>query len=140
MRKITDSYGGSCIGLADIRNVLRDVTKVYLNAGYVSTRVYIPGRDIAVVEGRVSDIFYNGQASGHGERAVAGAFPGLKGKVVNMRDIEQGLDQMNRLASNNARGELLPGVEEGSTILNVSMRRTNAGGSRFLMTIWGRFG
>lgn len=139
LRKIADSYAGKCIGLADIQNVLHDVTKVYLDAGYVSTRVYIPAQDIkasrqfrmTVVEGRLSDIYYNGKAAGSAAGIIAGAFTGLKGNVLNMRDIEQGLDQMNRLASNNARSELLPGREEGSTILNV----TNAPDKRWRISV-----
>ncbi|WP_375647955.1 ShlB/FhaC/HecB family hemolysin secretion/activation protein, partial [Bartonella sp. CR84HXZ] len=37
-----------------------------------------------------------------------------------MRDIEQGLDQINRLSSAHAQSELLPGREEGSTIVNIN--------------------
>lgn len=48
------------------------------------------------------------------------AFPGIKGKILNMRDIEQGLDQLNRLVSSNAKSEMLPGEDDGSTIVNVS--------------------
>lgn len=47
-------------------------------------------------------------------------FPGLEGHILNMRDIEQGLDQINRLFSGHAQSELLPGREEGSTIVNIN--------------------
>ncbi len=37
-----------------------------------------------------------------------------------MRDIEQGLDQINRLQSAHAQSEFLPGREEGSIIVNIN--------------------
>ncbi|WP_254229083.1 ShlB/FhaC/HecB family hemolysin secretion/activation protein [Agrobacterium salinitolerans] len=43
----------------------------------------------------------------------------MKGEVANFRDIEQGLDQINRLSSNDAKTSMLPGKEDGTSILNV---------------------
>ena len=43
------------------------------------------------------------------------AFPGLEGEVLNLRDLEQGVDQMNRLPSNKAKTELVPGDEPGTS-------------------------
>uniref|UniRef100_UPI003F298DA4 ShlB/FhaC/HecB family hemolysin secretion/activation protein n=1 Tax=Rhizobium sp. F40D2 TaxID=3453141 RepID=UPI003F298DA4 len=125
----TAPYGNRCVGLAEINAVLRDVTHLYIDHGYVTSRAYVPQQDIRktrilrllVVEGTLSDIYLNGQkVAGNG--TLATAFPGLIGRVVNIRDIEQGLDQMNRLQANDAKSAMLPGPKDGTSILNIENR------------------
>ncbi|ENN94743.1 ShlB/FhaC/HecB family hemolysin secretion/activation protein [Bartonella vinsonii] len=125
---VTDPYVGRCIGLSEIQTMIKQLTKLYLDKGYVTARFYIPDQDIkssktlkfVVVEGKLSEIYYNGSPASRYNNVVWSAFPGFKGRILNMRDIEQGLDQINRLASAHAQSELLPGREEGSTIVNIS--------------------
>ncbi|EJF96780.1 hypothetical protein MEI_01392 [Bartonella vinsonii subsp. arupensis Pm136co] len=125
---VTDPYVGRCVRLADIQILIKQLTKLYLDQGYVTARFYIPDQDIknsktlkfVAVEGKLSDIYYNGLPASAHNNVVWSAFPGLKGHILNMRDIEQGLDQINRLQSAHAKSELLPGREDGSTIVNIS--------------------
>ncbi|WP_326893170.1 ShlB/FhaC/HecB family hemolysin secretion/activation protein (plasmid) [Rhizobium beringeri] len=127
--KVTAPYGNRCVGLAEINAVLRDVTHLYIDHGYVTSRAYVPQQDIRktrilrllVVEGTLSDIYLNGQKVA-GSGSLAAAFPGLIGRVVNIRDIEQGLDQMNRLQANDAKSAMLPGPKDGTSILNIENR------------------
>lgn len=127
--KVTAPYGNRCVGLAEINAVLRDVTRLYIDHGYVTSRAYVPQQDIAktrilrllVVEGKLSDIYLNGKKVS-GSNSLATAFPGLIGRVVNIGDIEQGLDQMNRLPANDAKSAMLPGLKDGTSILNIENR------------------
>ncbi|CAK01425.1 hemolysin activator protein precursor [Bartonella tribocorum CIP 105476] len=131
---VTNPYVGRCIGLVDIQLLIKQLTKVYLDQGYVTARFYIPDQDIknskvlkfVVVEGKLSDIYYNGLPASSHNYVVWSAFPGLEGHILNMRDIEQGLDQINRLFSGHAQSELLPGREEGSTIVNINNQPSKA--------------
>ncbi|MCJ2164790.1 ShlB/FhaC/HecB family hemolysin secretion/activation protein [Pseudodesulfovibrio sp. S3] len=117
---ITKKYLGKCLTLNDVNNLVRDVTNAYIDKGYVTTRAVIPQQDLSaghlvilVVEGKVEGIeFKDGQGA---VRELRGAFPGIAGEYLNLRDIEQGLDQMNRLPSNNAKMELVPGDEPGTS-------------------------
>ncbi|PDT18601.1 hemin transporter [Rhizobium sp. J15] len=128
--KVTAPYGNRCVGLAEINAVLKDVTHLYIDHGYVTSRAYVPQQDIRktrilrllVVEGTLSDIYLNGKKL-VGSGALATAFPGLIGRVVNIRDIEQGLDQMNRLQANDAKSAMLPGPKDGTSILNIENRQ-----------------
>ncbi|TAY08737.1 ShlB/FhaC/HecB family hemolysin secretion/activation protein (plasmid) [Rhizobium leguminosarum] len=128
--KVTAPYGNRCVGLAEINAVLRDVTHLYIDHGYVTSRAYVPQQDIRktrilrllVVEGTLSDIYLNGQKVAD-NGSLATAFPGLIGRVVNIRDIEQGLDQMNRLQANDAKSAMLPGPKDGTSILNIENRQ-----------------
>lgn len=59
-------------------------------------------------------------------------FPGVQGSVLQLRDIEQGLEQLNRLPSNNAAMRIEPGAKAGASrvlISNVQKRtwRLSAG-------------
>ncbi|MFK0209274.1 ShlB/FhaC/HecB family hemolysin secretion/activation protein [Agrobacterium sp. NPDC090283] len=124
--KLTQRYDNRCIGVADITALLKAITDLYLDKGLVTSRAYVPPQDIAgtgllrlvVVEGTISDIYLNGQPAKR-NGSFATAFPGMKGEVANIRDVEQGLDQINRLSSNDAKTSMLPGKEDGTSILNV---------------------
>jgi hemolysin activation/secretion protein len=124
--RLTDPYRSRCVGVADISGLLKALTNLYLDKGFVTSRAYVPPQDIAgtrilkltVVEGTISDIYLNGKPS-EPNGALATAFPGMKRNVANIRDVEQGLDQINRLSSNDAKTSMLPGAKQGTSILNV---------------------
>ena len=113
-------FEGRCLGLADLDRVLEAVTLVYVEAGYVAARAYLTNQDlsdgtldIVVIEGVLEDIVIDGA------RRPGTAFPGLVGRPLNLRDIEQGLDQINRLRSKSARIEIRPGERAGGSVLGV---------------------
>lgn len=118
-QELTRPFLGKCLGLVEIRELMRVVTNFYIDKGYVTTRAYIPQQDMStgilkllIIEGITSDLELEQKDV---RTNLATAFPGLKGKILNIRDIEQGLDQINRLQSNNAVMELIPGSEPGKT-------------------------
>jgi hemolysin activation/secretion protein len=118
--RITKAYSGRCLGVRDIEQLMADVTNAYVERGYVTTRVYLPAQDLssgkltlAVVEGVVEKISLAGKGS---ERISLGsALPGVEGRPLNLRDLEQGLDQINRLQSNRATFDIVPGETPGSS-------------------------
>ncbi len=121
--RLLQPFLGRCLGLPDIRELMRQLTNHSIDAGRVTTRVYIPEQDMSkgvltllVVEGKVGAIELDGDATGVNPKV---AFPGVMGRVLNIRDIEQGLDQINRLSSNSARMELVPGADPGLTNIRV---------------------
>ena len=126
LQQITRGYEHRCIGVGDITALLKALTDLYLDEGFVTSRAYVPPQDIAgtrllrlvVVEGTISDIYINGKKP-ESSMSLATAFPGVKGDVANIRDVEQGLEQINRLPSNDAKTSMLPGNDDGTSILNV---------------------
>lgn len=131
---IVAPYIGRCLTLKDVDDIVRAVTNRYVDLGYVTTRVYIPSQDVAngtlrlvVVEGVLERLNMDGV--GPDDHRLAMAFPGLEGDVLNLRDLEQGLDQMNRLRSNNVTMSLEPGAKAGGTVVelkNDASRRLHA--------------
>ncbi|PST17387.1 ShlB/FhaC/HecB family hemolysin secretion/activation protein [Mesorhizobium plurifarium] len=126
---ITGPHAGRCVGIGEINGLMRALTELYLDRGLVTARVYVPDQDIAesrvlrfaVEEGKLADIYLDGKPSA--SRQLATAFPGIKGRPVNIRDIEQGLDQINRLSSRKAKTAMLPGREAGVAILDVDIEQ-----------------
>jgi hemolysin activation/secretion protein len=129
---IARRYEGRCLAVGDVEQLLAEITKAYIDRGYVAARAYLPAQDLSagtltvtVVEGKLSRIEVRGKP---GSVNAALAFPPMTGKPVNLRMIEQGLDQINRLSSNSATIDLQPGAATGETVLvvqNVPTRRLN---------------
>lgn len=116
---ILKKYLGKCLGLGEINQVMRDITNHYFAEGYVTTRVAIPEQDLKdgslellVIEGRIEDFKLNNN-SFKDKTQIKFLFPFLQGKILNLRDIEQGLEQLNRLSSSKATMEIEPGSKDG---------------------------
>lgn len=127
---ITAPYVGRCLQGADIQAVMRSLDAVYAERGYITTKTYIPPQNLTsgrllltVLEGRVEDILLIDAErqieSRRGARQLATAFPDAKGGLFDLRDFEQGLDQMNRLDSVDAILKLQPGETPGGSYVIV---------------------
>ncbi|MEI8631499.1 ShlB/FhaC/HecB family hemolysin secretion/activation protein [Vibrio sp. PP-XX7] len=117
----------ACLGLSQINTYLRLITNRYVAAGYVTSRAFLVPQDlttgelkILILEGKLEGLRFNGKPQGF----LNNAFPHLVGKILNLRDIEQGLDQINRLSRYNAQIKLLPGTKTGFSIVDI---RTKTG-------------
>lgn len=121
-------FSGRCLTLREINEILRRITNWYVGQGYVTSGAWLPEQDVSkgvltvkIVEGRTERVAIteNGQA----RSGVDTAFPGGEGERLNIRGVEQGLDQINRLRSFNAKARLEPGKEAGGTTLAVDTAR-----------------
>ncbi|OLS60221.1 ShlB/FhaC/HecB family hemolysin secretion/activation protein [Pseudomonas putida] len=113
---------GQCLGVEQLNALLKAITDHYLARGLVTSRAYLPQQDLStrhleiqVVEGRLEGLNGNGVSP----RELAMTFPGTVGELLNLRDIEQMVDQLNRLPSNQAKMELVPGSNVGGSTVQV---------------------
>ncbi|MCW8915104.1 MAG: ShlB/FhaC/HecB family hemolysin secretion/activation protein [Magnetovibrio sp.] len=120
----TAEYKDKCLTLEQINTLLADISNWYMDRGYITTRAYLPPQDltkgnleIVVIEGRTESIEF--VPARDPRMRLSTAFPNLSGKRLNIRDLEQGLDQINRLPSNNAKLELEPGSKTGQTKVQI---------------------
>jgi len=111
-----------CIGLNTINEYLRNISNHYIEAGFVTSRAFMTPQDlssgvlvIVIVEGKVEKVLFNGKGAGF----LVMALPGISGSLLNLRDIEQGLDQINRLSRYNAQIKLLPSSQQGYSIVDI---------------------
>jgi hemolysin activation/secretion protein len=127
--RLRGSVVGHCVGARELNALLRQITDLYVSKGYITTRAYVPPQNtqagqltIVVIEGKVERI----EIQPRGSANAATAFPGMTGQVFNLRDAEQGIDQLNRLPSNNAKIDIRPGSTPGASVLQIE----NAAGRR----------
>ncbi|MEE4918439.1 ShlB/FhaC/HecB family hemolysin secretion/activation protein [Pseudomonas alliivorans] len=119
--KLIQPYIGQCLGVPQLNELLKVITDHYIEKGLVTTRAYLPQQDLSkgdlqvlVIEGKLEKL--RGAAdSGLSARELAMTFPGQEGEMVNLREIEQMVDQLNRLPSNQAQMELTPGEAVGGS-------------------------
>ncbi|WP_273917744.1 ShlB/FhaC/HecB family hemolysin secretion/activation protein [Pseudomonas sp. TNT2022 ID1044] len=137
--RLLKPYIGQCLGVTQLNELLKVITDHYIEKGLVTSRAYLPQQDLSaghlkvlVVEGRLESL--KSAADSHlSERELAMAFPGKAGDLVNLREIEQMVDQLNRLPSNQATMELAPGKNIGGSevlVTNTAQKPWRAGLSR----------
>lgn len=120
-------FVGQCLGAGQLNALLKAITDYYLDRGYVTTRAYLPQQDlndgsleVLVVEGRLEGLDSSELAS---ERELAMAFPGKPGEILDLRELEQLVDQLGRLPSRQAQLELLPGEAVGGSRVQLAGQR-----------------
>lgn len=125
IQQLVDTFEGRCLGLAEFDQVLETVTLAYVDRGLILSRAYLPEQDltsgtleIRVVEGTLSGIRINGEDRPYWAAMV---FPGLVGKPVNIRDTEQGLDQIEDMPRWSASLAFTPSdTAPGDSVLDVT--------------------
>ncbi|RON50084.1 ShlB/FhaC/HecB family hemolysin secretion/activation protein [Pseudomonas frederiksbergensis] len=110
-----------CLGVTQLNELLKVITDHYIEKGLVTSRAYLPQQDlytghlkVLVVEGKLEGL-KGAEGSKLSDRELGMAFPGKTGELVNLREIEQMVDQLNRLPSNQAQMELAPGKAVGGS-------------------------
>ena len=122
--RLLKPYTDQCLGVSQLNALLKDLTDFYIDKGLVTSRAYLPQQDMSkgqlqvlVVEGKLEGV-KGADNSKLSDRELAMAFPGKSGEILNLREIEQAVDQLNRLPSNQAQMELTPGdAVGGSSVL-----------------------
>ncbi|MCX5782115.1 MAG: ShlB/FhaC/HecB family hemolysin secretion/activation protein [Elusimicrobia bacterium] len=131
IRSIVSKYSNRELSKIDIGNIQTKLQNLYMNKGYTAARVYIDINTLpqgilkfVVLEGVIEKIRFSDKQD---PLPIFMAFPFLEGNVFNIRNIEQGLEQMNKIKSNDVVMNIVPGEKEGETIVelkNKPSRRT----------------
>lgn len=126
-KKHLEQYKGRCIGHSGINFIIKNLTAQILERGYSTTRVGIPEQDLAsgtlkitLVPGLIHELRF-------ADSATAGtwknAFPTSSGKLLNLRDLEQGLEQMKRVTSQEVDMQIIPADGMGESDVVISVKR-----------------
>jgi hemolysin activation/secretion protein len=115
---------GKCVTAADIGAALNRINQHYQDLGYITTRAYVPEQDVA--DGSLEITIQAGRLEGYvyedGSKAdarIGAAFPGERGDLLNLRDLEQGLENINAPKSASGRFQLIPGEQPGGSFVQV---------------------
>lgn len=120
-------YAGRCIGQGGIETIIRRATRQILARGYSTTRVGVGSQDlssgeikIALVPGIIHAIRFKDPAVGASWRS---AFPNRAGELLKLRDLEQGLEQMKRVASQDVGMQIAPTQTPGESDIVLDVKR-----------------
>jgi len=112
-----DSPIGRCLGTAGVNVALARAQQTVIARGYVTTRVLAASQDLStgtltlsLVPGRIAAIRTTADSSSTllGTALLAAAIPAHPGDLINLRDIEQGLENLKRAPTAEADIQIEP--------------------------------
>ncbi|GJH00999.1 hypothetical protein CBA19C8_10600 [Paraburkholderia terrae] len=127
-REWLNHYAGQCIGKQGFDVLTKGLQQLILSRGYITTRVLLPEQDVskgtlrvALVPGVVRHLRF---ASPDTRGTWKSAFPARDGDMLNLRDLEQGLEQMKRVASQDVNMKIEPTSSPGESDVVIDVKRT----------------
>ena len=125
--KIARKYEQNKIGVRGLQVIVKKLENALLEKGFVTSHISVLPQNLSdgnlkllLVKGYVDNINFVGNAD---NLSYQQAFPVRNGDVLNLRSLEQGLEQLARMNSINAKVELLPGGSLGKSIVNIKVEQ-----------------
>ena len=119
LRKIIKPFVDRKLTVEDVNRLSTSLNTALIEHGYVTSRIGIPSQSLAsgnlqfnLQLGRVESVLYKTYAQ---PLPWQNAFPIREGDILNIRNIEQGIEQMKRIGSQNVSVELEPGTKPLAT-------------------------
>lgn len=120
-------YAGRCVGKQGIDVLVKGLSQAILARGYVTTRVLVPEQDLSTGTLKLSLIPGVIRHLRFADEKLRGtwktAFPTGDGEVLNLRDLEQGLEQMKRVSSQDVTMQIVPGDLPGESDVVLDVKR-----------------
>lgn len=122
-KRLVAPYINQCLSLDRINQLVRAISEWYVQRGYITSRAFLTEQNlshgtlnITVLEGKLEAIHLQGASA----RQLNMAFPTRAGRILNLRDIEQGMEQINRLRTTPVQIEIIPSSQPGYSIVNLT--------------------
>ncbi|WP_186310834.1 ShlB/FhaC/HecB family hemolysin secretion/activation protein [Paraburkholderia sp. BCC1886] len=119
---------GKCLDNAALAHLLDEVNDWYVEHGYITSHAWLPQQDgaggplvIAAAEGKLGRVAFE-DGTTRSDRAARMAFPGYTGEPLNLRDVEQGVDQLERVTPGGVKVAVRAAPEAGYSDVVVTGR------------------
>jgi len=119
---------GKCLGVQGLNRVIQELTEEAIQRGRTTTRFTFPPQDfsqgilhIGIAPGIISAIRFSDPESGGSWKT---ALPLRPGDFLDLRAIEQAVEQFGRLPSLDATFDLLPGAGVGESEILIKRKRS----------------
>ncbi|MGQ7905833.1 ShlB/FhaC/HecB family hemolysin secretion/activation protein [Burkholderia sp. BC1] len=126
-REWLDHYAGQCVGKQGIDVLIKGLSQAILARGYVTTRVLVPEQDLSTGTLKLSLIPGMIRYVRFADEKLRGtwktAFPNGDGELLNLRDLEQGLEQMKRVTSQDVSMQIVPADVPGESDVVLDVKR-----------------
>ncbi|WP_225869944.1 ShlB/FhaC/HecB family hemolysin secretion/activation protein [Glaciimonas sp. PCH181] len=126
-RDYLQQYAGACVGKDGLNLIVQRLSGLILRHGYSTSRVGIPTQDLsrgtltlALIPGVIRALRFTDPVP-YG--TWKNAFPTSAGRLLNLRDLEQGLEQMKRIPSQDVDLQIVPGTVPGESDILIAVNR-----------------
>ncbi|WP_081627012.1 ShlB/FhaC/HecB family hemolysin secretion/activation protein [Bordetella sp. FB-8] len=125
----TQKFGHSqCVGREGLNLIVHRLSALIIDKGYSTTRVVIGPQNLSsgklelqLIPGVISDIrFADSKIYG----TWRNAFPTRPGDLLNLREIEQGLEQLKRVPNQDVSMQIVPGPSPGESDIVIAVKRS----------------
>lgn len=120
LQRLANQANGQCLGVKGISQLMSTMQNRLINHGWVTTRVLAPQQDLRqgelqllIVPGKVRKVVLSPASSGY--VSLWSTLPAHAGDLLDLRDIEQGLENLQRLPTVEAHMALRPGENPGES-------------------------
>ena len=120
LQRIAGQAQGQCLGARGINLLMSSLQNRLVDHGYITTRVLAPQQDLSsgtlklnILPGLIHQVTLTPD-SGH-YVSLFTAFPPRAGQLLDLRDIEQGLENLQRLPTVQASMEIVPAEQPGES-------------------------
>ncbi|WGY71821.1 ShlB/FhaC/HecB family hemolysin secretion/activation protein [Burkholderia cepacia] len=120
-------YEGQCVGKQGLDVLVKGLSQAILARGYITTRVLLPEQSLsagtlklALIPGVVRHVRFSDEKL---RGTWKTAFPTRDGDLLNLRDLEQGLEQMRRVSSQDVSMQIVPADTPGESDVVLDIKR-----------------
>ncbi|MCX8980507.1 ShlB/FhaC/HecB family hemolysin secretion/activation protein [Citrobacter portucalensis] len=120
LQKLANRAAGHCLGGKGINTLMGILQSRLIDSGYVTTRVLAPQQNLhsgklilTILPGTIRQVRFTPQ-SGH-YVSLFNSFPVKPGALLDLRDIEQGLENLQRVPGVQASMDIIPGKQPGES-------------------------
>lgn len=124
-----EEYIGTCLGFENIQAYVRLINQKLLSEGYITSRAFLPEQNIAshhlvikIQEGVIEKVVFPEEYRFFWRHSL----PLQVGNVLNLRDMEQAVEQLNRLQSQSVEFKIQPGTYSNASILVAEVKQTKS--------------
>lgn len=112
-------YLNNCNGMKNLSNLRDKISNLYIDKGYVTSRAYFKPQDLST--GIVDIDIFEGKIEKIEEEGVntSTLYLYFEDRILNLRDLEVGIEQAQRLSSQKVDLQLIPGTKTGYTIVKI---------------------
>ncbi|QRX83430.1 ShlB/FhaC/HecB family hemolysin secretion/activation protein [Glaciimonas sp. PAMC28666] len=134
-RPILEKYEGKNLDKSQIFSLVKDLTNLVFGLGYVTTYVTVDQSDLrtgtlklSLRWGRIADWLVDGNAPAnwHQRLRLNAALPGVVGKILNIKDVDQAIENLGAGGDGKATVKVVAGKELGSSFLDVHFADINS--------------
>lgn len=129
LQRIADQAQGRCLGGKGINLLMSTMQNRLVDHGWITTRVLAPTQDLksgtlklAIVPGNIRHVRLTEDSDDYIQ--LYSSFPAHAGNLLDLRDIEQGLENLQRLPTVEASMEIVPGEQPGESDVVITRKQS----------------